>query len=102
MVAQHHNKAKRDILKTLNFSLEKFCFVHSFMELVKKLLTLKGEKYFLSDKLIQESLEEHFGRQCTYFGASDNPLLQKYTQSKKKIFAKLKLIRVRGMRWKID
>lgn len=71
MVAQHHNKAKRDILKTLNFSLEKFCFVHSFMELVKKLLTLKGEKYFLSDKLIQESLEEHFGRQCTYVGASD-------------------------------
>ena len=50
--------------------------MHSFMELVKNLLTLNEEKYFLSGKLNQEPSEEHFGRQCACGGASDNPMLE--------------------------
>ena len=61
------------------FSLEKFCFaVHLFVELVKKLLTLDGVSYFLSDNLNQDPLEEHFGRQHICGGASDNATLEQY------------------------
>ena len=52
--------------------------MHLFVELVKKLLTLDGVNYFLSDKLNQDPLEEHFGRQHICGGASDNATLEQY------------------------
>ena len=59
--------------------------MHLFMELVRKLLTLEGVSYFLSDKLNKDLLEEHFGRQRVCGGASDNPTLEQYAQNEKKI-----------------
>ena len=59
--------------------------MHSFVELVKKLLTLDGVSYFLSDKLNQDPLEEQFKRQRACGGASDNPTLEQYAQNEKKI-----------------
>ena len=68
--------------------------VHSFVELVK-LLTLDGVSYFLSDKLNQDPLEEHFGRQRACGGANDNPTLEQYAQNEKKLLvAKSESIRV--------
>ena len=68
--------------------------MHSFVELLKKLLTLNGVSYFLSDKLNQDPLEEHFGRQCACGRASDNPLLEQHSQNEKKTVAKSESIRV--------
>ena len=59
--------------------------MHLFVELVKKLLTLDGVSYFLSDKLNQDPLEGHCGRQRICGGASDNPTLEQYAQNEKKI-----------------
>ena len=85
-MAQHHDKLKRDILKTLTFALEKFCFaVHSFVELMKKLPTLDGLYHFLLDKLNQDPLKENFGRQRTCGGTSDDLMLEQFKQSNKKI-----------------
>ena len=55
------------------------------MELVKKFLTLDGVSYFLSNKLNQDPLEEHFGRQRACGGANDNPTLEQYAQNEKKL-----------------
>ena len=59
--------------------------MHLFVELVKKLLTFDGVSYFLSDKLNQDPLEGHCGRQRICGGASDNPTLEQYAQNEKKI-----------------
>ena len=59
--------------------------MHLFMELVRKLLTLEGVSYFLSDKLNKDLLEEYFGRQRVCGGASDNPTLEQYAQNENKI-----------------
>ena len=68
--------------------------MHLFVELVKKLLTLDGVSYFLSDKLNQDPLEGHCGRQRICGGASDNPTLEQYAQNEKKILvAKSEIIR---------
>ena len=65
------------------------------MELVKKLLTLDGVSYFLSDKSNQDPLEEHFGRQRAYGGANDKPTLEQYAQNEEKLLvAKSESIRV--------
>lgn len=59
--------------------------MHSFIELVPLLLKMNGVDYFLSEKLNQDPVEEHFGKHRSKLGGSDNPTLQQYMQSEKKI-----------------
>ena len=54
-----------------------------------------GVGYFLSDKLNQDPLEEHFGRQRGAIGGSDNPTFEQYALTERKLqVAKDDLIRV--------
>ena len=46
-----------------------------------------GVDFFLSDKLNQDSIEEHLGRIRSAGGASDNPTLEQYRYRNKKIIA---------------
>lgn len=62
-----------------------FIPVHSFVELATILLKMEGVEYVLSEKLNQDPLEEHFGKHRSKLGGSDNPTLQQYMQSEKKI-----------------
>ena len=59
--------------------------MHSFVEFAKKLLTLDVMNYFLSDKLNQNPLEEHFGRQRGCGGASNNRTPEQNTPNENKI-----------------
>ena len=59
--------------------------VHSFVEMVPKLLAIPGVRCVLSDKLNQDPLEEHFGRQRSRGGANDNPTLEDYGRNERKI-----------------
>lgn len=59
--------------------------MHSFVELVPTLLKIDGVDYILSEKLNQDPLEEHFGKHRSRLGGSDNPTIQQYMQSEKKI-----------------
>ena len=69
--------------------------VHSFVSLAKLLLMIDGVNYFLSDKLNQDPLEEHFGKQRMRGGGSDNPTLEDYGRNERKIIlAKSDMIRV--------
>ena len=43
-----------------------------------------GVDFFLSDKLYQDPIEEHFGRIWGAGGASDNPTLEQYRYRNKK------------------
>jgi len=68
--------------------------VHSFCEFVPYLLQ-KGADYFLSDKLNQDPIEEHFGRIRMRGGALDNPTLEEYGYMNHKcIVAKAEMIQV--------
>ena len=54
-----------------------------------------GVDFFLSDKLNQDPIEEHFGRIWGAGGASDNPTLEQYVFTNRKIIvAKSDLIQV--------
>lgn len=66
------------------------------MDLGKTLLTMQNRpNYFLSDKLNQDPVEEHFGKQRMRGGGSDNPTLEEYGQNERKILvAKSDMIRV--------
>ena len=51
--------------------------------------------FFLSDKLNQDPIEEHFGRIQGASGASDNPILEQYGYRNRKIIVtKSELIQV--------
>ena len=52
--------------------------MRSFVELVPYLLQFEGFDYFLSDKLNQDPLEEHFSKQRMRGGGNDNPTLLEY------------------------
>ena len=84
MVAQYHDKLKGNSLKQwLYFFTWKIFFCSGFIRGVGEEAsdTHNGVSYFLSDKLSQEPLEGHFGRQRTCGGASDNPTLEQYAQN---------------------
>lgn len=68
------------------------------MELVPQILSIDGVEYFLSDKLNQDPLEEHFGKQRMRGGALENPSLEEYMYNERKIIvAKSDMIRsIRG------
>ena len=69
--------------------------MYSFVELVPLLLRLDGVQYFFSDRLNQDPVEEHFGRQRMRGGAFDNPTLEAYGFNERKILvAKSDMIRV--------
>ena len=56
---------------------------------------MDGVEYFLSDKLNQDPIEEHFGKHRACGGANENPTLEEYAQNEKKIIvAKSDAIRV--------
>ena len=59
--------------------------VRSFVEMVPKLLKIDGVKYILSDKLNQDSLEEHFYRQRSRGGANENPTLEEFRFNETKL-----------------
>lgn len=58
--------------------------VNSFLELVPLMLR-NGAKYVLPDKLNQDPLEEHFGRQRMKGGSNENPNLQDYQYTEMKL-----------------
>ena len=62
--------------------VKKFFFisiiVHSFVDLAKELLQLDGVEYFLSEKLNQDPLEEHFAKQRGCGGRNDNPTVYQF------------------------
>lgn len=51
------------------------CAVSSFVELVPYILKQPGVKYFLSEKICQDSLEKFFGCQRQRGKANDNPMV---------------------------
>ncbi|XP_078610651.1 uncharacterized protein LOC144881434 isoform X2 [Branchiostoma floridae x Branchiostoma japonicum] len=52
--------------------------VTSFVEFAKVLLQEDGVKYFLSEKLTQDPLEQHFAKQRGRCGANEHPTLLEY------------------------
>lgn len=50
----------------------------SFVELAKEMIQLPGVKYFLSEKLNQDPLEEHFSKHRAAGGHNDNPSVYEY------------------------
>ena len=70
-----------------------FISVRSFVELVPLLLRMDGVKYFLSDKLNQDPVEEHFAKHRARLGGSDNPTVEQYMLTERKlVVAKSELI----------
>ena len=68
--------------------------MRSFIDLVRVLLQ-EGMVYILSDKLNQDSLEEHFGRQRQKGGGNQNPTVEEYGQNEVKLqVAKSQAVRV--------
>ena len=59
--------------------------VHAFHELAKQLLSEDGVDYVLSDKMNQDLLEEHFGKQRAGGGSNENPSLKEYTDNERKL-----------------
>ena len=69
--------------------------VYAFHDLAKQLLSEDGVDYVLSDKMNQDPLEEHFGKQKACGGSNENPRLKEYTDNERKLLvAKFKMIRV--------
>ena len=50
----------------------------SFVELNKYLLKQDGVRYFLSEKLCQDTLESFFGKKRIRGGYSDNPTVSSF------------------------
>jgi hypothetical protein len=72
------------------FSFINICFhiyftVRSFVELIPELLRKDGIQYVLSEKLNQDPLEEHFGKQRMRGGANENPSLEQHMYNERKI-----------------
>ena len=69
--------------------------VRSFVEFVPHVLELYRVDYFLSDKLNQDLVEEHFSRIRSRGGGSDNSTLEQYGYiNRKVIVAKSEMIQV--------
>uniref|UniRef100_A0A7M5XL33 Uncharacterized protein n=1 Tax=Clytia hemisphaerica TaxID=252671 RepID=A0A7M5XL33_9CNID len=69
-----------------------FYSVHSFCEMVPELLRMEGVKFFLSEKLNQDPIEEHFSKHWAK-GGVENPQLEQYMMTERKmIVAKSKMI----------
>eukprot|EP00111_Clytia_hemisphaerica_P018846 TCONS_00055725-protein len=58
--------------------------VHSFCEMVPELLRMEGVKYFLSEKLNQDPVEEHFSKHRAK-GGVENPQLEQYMMTERKM-----------------
>ena len=68
--------------------------MHAFAGLVRELLS-KGALFVLPDKVNQDKLEEHFGRQRSRLGGNENPTLKEYGETELKLqVAKSSSIRV--------
>ena len=61
--------------------------LQSFVKLVPELFSLEGVNYFLSEKLNQDTLEEHFGKQRICVESMDNPSMQQYMYNERNIIA---------------
>ena len=59
--------------------------VRSFVEFVPHVLELHGVDYFLSDKLNQDPVEEHFGQIRSRGRGSGNPTLEQYGYMNRKV-----------------
>lgn len=80
----------KETLEGLRFTgnvnqLKQHCFikiiiitVKAFVELARYLLSLPGVKYFLSEKINQDTVECFFGRQRMRGGYSDNPNIKAF------------------------
>ena len=69
--------------------------VHAFHGLAKQLLFEDAVDYVLSDKMNQDPLEEHFGKQKACGSSNENPGLKEYTDNEKKLLvAKFEMVRV--------
>lgn len=64
------------------------------MELVPQLLRLEGVQYFLSDRLNQDPVEEHFGKQRSHGGGNTHPSALEYGHNERKIVSKSDMIRM--------
>ena len=53
----------------------------SFVDMVKYLFTLKGVKFFLSEKISQDPLEKFFGNQRQRGGVNENPTVQEFCKN---------------------
>ena len=65
-----------------------FFLVRSFVEFVPIVLKKYGVDFFLSDKLNQDPIEEHFGCIRGAGESSDNPNLEQYGYRNRKIIVK--------------
>ena len=69
--------------------------VHAFHDLPKQLSSEDGVDYVLSDKLNQDPLEEHFGKQRVRGGSNENRSLKEYMDNERKLLvAKSEMIRL--------
>ena len=59
----------------INFNVFFIFLVYSFVALTPMLLRQDGVKYFLSEKLSQDPLEEYFAKQRQRGGSNENPEL---------------------------
>lgn len=83
---------KLNMFINLNFV---FFLVHSFLELVPKLLQMGPNVYFLSDKINQDPIEEHFGRVRMRGGCNENPTQEGFgLMNRKIVLIKSDLLRV--------
>ena len=55
--------------------------VKSFLELVRYIFTIPGVKFFLSERISQDPLENFFGCQRQRGGASENPNVQEFCKN---------------------
>ena len=62
-----------------------FTSVQSFVELVPYLLSMDGAKFFLSDKINRDPLEEHFGHMRMGGVGSENPTQKMFWLMNRKI-----------------
>ena len=53
----------------------------SFVDMVTYLFTLKGVKFFLSEKISQDPLEKFFGNQRQRGGVNENPTVQEFCKT---------------------
>jgi len=69
--------------------------VHAFTEMVPMLLQVAPNIYFLSDKINQDPVEEHFGRMRMRGGSNENPTLEEFGyRNRKAIVAKAEMLTV--------
>ena len=79
------------IVKPILHQLALFCFasplltVYSFVDLAKEILSEPGVRYFLSEKLCQDPLEEQFSKQRSAGGGNRNMTVKDYASQELRI-----------------